>query len=47
MLGNCWSSVEDGGPTITQHWVNASCLLGSYNNDTQHNTMIIDHMGDV
>ena len=27
MLFQCWASVEDGGPTLTQHWVNASCLL--------------------
>ena len=27
MLFQCWVSVEDGGPTIKQHWVNASCLL--------------------
>ena len=29
MLFECWASVEDGGPTFKQHWVNASCLLGS------------------
>ena len=28
MLFQCWSSVEDGGPTLKQHWVNAPCLLG-------------------
>ena len=28
MLFLCWASVEDGGPTLKQHWVNASCLLG-------------------
>ena len=28
MLFKCWASVEDGGPTFKQHWVNASCLLG-------------------
>ena len=27
MLFRCWTSVEDGGPTLKQHWVNASCLL--------------------
>ena len=30
MLGQCWPSVADGGPTLTQHWVNVlfigSCL---------------------
>ena len=30
MLGRCWASVEDGGPTMTQPWVNASCLLRGY-----------------
>ena len=28
MLLQCWASVEDGGPTLKQHWVNAPCLLG-------------------
>ena len=32
-LIQCWvnvgpTSVGDGGPTLTQHWVNVSCLLG-------------------
>ena len=27
-LGYCWVDVADGGPTLTQHWVNVSCLLG-------------------
>ena len=29
MLFQCWASVEDGGPTLKQHWVNAPCLLGT------------------
>ena len=28
MLAQCWDSVEDGGPTLSQHRVNVSCLLG-------------------
>ena len=28
MLGYCWPAVSDVGPTLTQHWVNVSCLLG-------------------
>ena len=28
MLCQCWATVGDGGPTLKQHWVNASCLLG-------------------
>ena len=28
MVGYCWVDVADGGPTLTQLWVNASCLLG-------------------
>ena len=28
MLAQCWASVVDGGPTLSQHWVNFSCLLG-------------------
>ena len=27
MLGYCWAN-EDGEPTLTQHWVNVTCLLG-------------------
>ena len=27
MLFQCWTSVEDGEPTLEQHWVNALCLL--------------------
>ena len=30
MLGWCWPSVVDGGPTLAQHWVNVSCLMGAY-----------------
>ena len=29
MLFKCWPTVFDIGPTLTQHWVNAPCLLGS------------------
>ena len=28
MVGQCWSSVEDDGPTLAQHWVDVSRLLG-------------------
>ena len=27
MLGWCWPSVADAGPTSTQHWLNASCRM--------------------
>ena len=27
MLVYCWATVVDGGPTISQHWVNVSHLL--------------------
>ena len=30
ILGWCWASVVDDGPTSAQHWANASCLLGCY-----------------
>ena len=33
MLCYCRPSVEDDGPTITQHWVNVSCMLGIYSRD--------------
>ena len=29
MLFQCCASVADDGPPLKQHWVNASCLLGS------------------
>ena len=28
MLVQCWASVVDGGPTLAQHWIDVSCLLG-------------------
>ena len=27
ILSYVWASVEDGGPTLTQHWFNVMCLL--------------------
>ena len=30
MLFWCWSIVSDVGPTLKQHWLNASCLLVSW-----------------
>ena len=27
MLFQCWTSVEDAGPTLKRHWANSSCLL--------------------
>ena len=28
MLFQCWAGVEDRGPTLEKHWVNASCKQG-------------------
>ena len=28
MLAQCWPTVYDAGPTLDQHWVDVSCLLG-------------------
>ena len=28
MLSQCWPAVSDVDPTLSQHWVNVSCLLG-------------------
>ena len=28
MLVQCWTSVVDGDPTLDQHWIDVSCLLG-------------------
>ena len=30
MLDQCWPNVLDGGPTLAQHWIDVSCLLGQY-----------------
>ena len=30
MLVQCWPTVCDAGPTLNQHWFNASCLLGYF-----------------
>ena len=30
MLGQCWASGVDGGPTLTQHWNNVSCFIGCH-----------------
>ena len=27
MMDKCWASVEDGGPTLVQHWVDVSYLM--------------------
>ena len=29
LLWQCWSTVYDAGPTLTQQWFNVSCLLGT------------------
>ena len=29
MLCYCWTDVQDGGPTLKQHWINVSCFLGT------------------
>ena len=26
----CWANVEDGGPTLNQHWFYVSCVLGMH-----------------
>ena len=33
MLVQCWSTVYDAGPTLDQHWVDVSCLLGTLYHD--------------
>ena len=33
MLAQCWDSVTDGDPTLNQHEINVSCLVGSEDND--------------
>ena len=57
MLFWCCADVEDGGPALEQHWVNASCLLGcghswSANSSHWHNASLIvahrlQHWADI
>ena len=28
LLGQCWASVADDGPTLIQHWIDALCWRG-------------------
>ena len=28
MFDQCWANVVDGGPTLVEHWVDVSWLLG-------------------
>ena len=30
MLNQCWASITDGGPTLNQHQIYVSCLLGHH-----------------
>ena len=30
-MAQCWASVYDAGPTLSQHWLNVLCLLGISN----------------
>ena len=30
MLFYCWPAVEDGGPTLKQHWIDVSYLMGGF-----------------
>ena len=32
-LGYCWPTVYSAWPTLAQHWVNVSCLLGCHHDD--------------
>ena len=29
LMDQCWASFYDAGTTLTQQWLNASCLLGT------------------
>ena len=44
MLGQ-WPGVYDVGPTLTQHWLNASCLLGQPTRD--HHPMLFQFWTSV
>ena len=57
MLFKCCANVEDGGPALEQHWVNASCLLSfgdswSANSSHWHNVSLmvahrLQHWADI
>ena len=42
MLVQCWLTICDAGPASSQHWFNASCLLGAAFNpvNTKHNCYV-------
>ena len=39
ILDQCWTNVVDGGPTLVQHWIDVSCLLGPYWDDRYYNAV--------
>ena len=38
MLDQCWATVYDAGPTLVQHLVGVSCLLGYADLKSEKNT---------
>ena len=38
------ASVADSGPTLYQHWVKVSCLLGCRENNDIFINLIVDHV---
>ena len=34
MLFKRWATVYNAGPTLKQHWFNASCLLGAHSHSS-------------
>ena len=39
LVGQCWSSVYDAGPTLDQHWAKVSCMLGGFTGAQRHDTL--------
>ena len=41
MVGHCWASVVDDGPTMTQHCINVYCMLGTHERPSPHSGLIL------
>ena len=47
MLLYCWARVADDGPTVQQHWVIVSCLLGMLSTSKEHASHPPQHPANV
>ena len=47
LLVQCWLTVYDVGPTLNQHWINASCLLSIIFHSYAANSFYPEYLRDV